>query len=598
MNLLEQLFRVPYVDSETGFDISPDGKSIAFSWNIHGTWEIFISEISGNKQPEQITRGPGGKINPIWSPDGNTLAYMQDLKGSESYHLHLLNLVACKDKDLTEKITYPLHPHFDWTPDGNYLVYISIEKGFYGIYKQSIVDDQIIPICSFKQPLRDICISPNGELLAIEAEAAGTESSIILVPIKTGEKKYLSENGIVLPAMNPSWSPDGSKLVFSSNISGYHDIGIFEIESERIEWLSKGETEDLQPVWSPSGDQLAYIQNQGCSAELIIKAGGQSYSSNLGKGVFYSPKFTPDGTKVLTVYEDPCHPPDIWSFSIEKQELTQLTNSYPDELGSINLVIPEEITYPGLDGESIPALLYQPHLEQEGKGQDQPAIVNIHGGPDWLYQFIWNPFMSYLSSKGWVVLAPNYRGSTGYGREWQKATRFKMGELDAEDIVAGAEFLINKKIADPSRIIVTGRSHGGYLTMMCLIKRPELWAGGSAVVPFLNLFSSHEESRQDLQQWNIENYGDPIENHDRWMAASPYFFLDQIKVPVQLICSTNDVRCPASDAIASHQKLKEMGLSSELIVFPDEGHQLLKIENIVKSYKKQVRYFKRVLNEN
>ena len=598
MNLLEQLFRVPYVDSETGFDISPDGNKIAFSWNIHGTWEIFISEISGNKQPEQITRGPGGKFNPIWSPDGKTLAYMQDLKGSESYHLHLFNIATCEDKDLSANMTYPLHPHYDWTPDGNYLVYISIEKGFYGIYKQSIVDEQIIPICSFKQPLRDICLSPNGEILAIEAEAAGTESSIILVPIKTGEKKDLSENGSVLPAMNPSWSPDGSKLVFSSNISGYYDIGIFEIESETIEWLSRGETEDLQPVWSPSGDQLAYIQNQGCSAELIIMAGGHSNSNNLGKGVFYSPKFTPDGAKVLAVYEDPCHPPDIWSFSIEKQEFTQLTNSYPDELGSINLVIPEEITYPGLNGENIPALLYRPHLEQEEKEQDQPAIVNIHGGPDWLYQFIWNPFMSYLSSKGWVVLAPNYRGSTGYGREWQKATRFKMGELDAEDIIAGAEFLIGEKIADPSRIIVTGRSHGGYLTMMCLIKRPELWAGGSAVVPFLNLFSSHEESRQDLQQWNIENYGDPIENHDRWMAASPYFYLDQIEVPVQLICSANDVRCPASDAIASHQKLKEMGLSSELIVFPDEGHQLLKIENIVKSYKKQVRYFKRILNEN
>jgi dipeptidyl aminopeptidase/acylaminoacyl peptidase len=168
--------------------------------------------------------------------------------------------------------------------------------------------------------------------------------------------------------------------------------------------------------------------------------------------------------------------------------------------------------------------------------------------------------------------------------------------VDCEDVTAGAEYLVREGFAHPAQIAITGRSHGGYLTMMCMTRRPDLWAGGSAVVPFLNLFSSHEEVRQDLKHWNIENFGDPETNHERWVEGSPYFFLDRIKAPVQFICGAHDVRCPASDATAAHDKLKELGAESELIVFPDEGHEFLKIENVVDSYKHQMKFFMRVLD--
>jgi dipeptidyl aminopeptidase/acylaminoacyl peptidase len=598
LKLLEQLFRVPYVNSDSGFDISPDSKKIAFSWNLNGSWEIFIVDAIGKSEPLKITDGPGGKFHPSWSPDGKTIAYVLDKNGSESYRIHLLRLEDREDVDLTSGLKYPLSPHYDWSPDGTKIVYLSIEDGFYGVNIKSISDGNIEHLCSFDTPLRDIVWSPDGNLLAIEEESAGTDSSIIFVSIDSKKKIPLSIDGKIINAQYPKWFLDGSKLLFSSDDSGFHNIGIYDSTLRNVEWQSDGSTEDIQPVWSPSYDQIAYVQNSGCKANLIINdLGVNSSSHDIGKGVFYSPKYLLGGAGVCVIYEDPCHPPDLWLFSLVDGSFSQLTYSMPEELKSYSFVMPDEITYTGLTGENIPALLYRPNKDLKDIEKDSPAIVNIHGGPDWLYQFIWNPFMSYLSSKGWTVLAPNYRGSIGYGHEWQIASRFKMGEVDTEDIIAGAEYLINEKLCHPSKIIVTGRSHGGYLTMMCLIKRSDLWAGGSAVVPFLNLFSSHEESRQDLQHWNIENYGDPVENHDRWVEGSPYYFLDRIQVPVQLICSENDVRCPASDAIASHKKLKELGLSSELIVIPDEGHELLKIENIVKSYKSQIRYFDGILKE-
>lgn len=599
MKILEQLFRAPFVNPESGFDISPNGKKIAYSWNITGTWEIYEVPVCGTGSPVCITNGPGGKFSPKYSSDDRYLAFAFDANGSESFHIHLIDLIRKTMKDLTPNIDFPLYPHFDWSPDGKNIVYLSIEPDGYGINILPIVERSSRKLCVFDQPLKDVCWSPDGTYLAVEEETRGSDSSITLVSLKDGEKNILKLDGVELNAKNPSWSPNGSDLAFSSDLAGFHDIGIYHIRTGEVRWLTDGKSEETHPSWSPDGKQIAFIHSVGSNANLnLITLGEKAISFSMNGGVFYLPQFSPDGKSIVITYENPRHPPDIWLFSLQGGKFSQLTDSMPETLRDFKFVMPEEITYPGLDGENVPALLYRPHKNLKDIEKNRPAIVNIHGGPDWLYQMIWNPFMSYLASKGWAVLAPNYRGSTGYGRDWQVASRCKMGQVDTEDIIAGAEYLIREKLSHPARIIVTGRSHGGYLTMMCLTKRPDLWAGGSAVVPFLNLISSHEEVREDLKHWNIENYGDPVENYDRWKEGSPFFYLDRINAPVQLIASANDIRCPASDAIAAHKKMKDLGLNSELIVFQDEGHELLKIENIVESYKSQKKFFNRVLHES
>ena len=222
----------------------------------------------------------------------------------------------------------------------------------------------------------------------------------------------------------------------------------------------------------------------------------------------------------------------------------------------------------------------------------------IHGGPNWHYSAEWNPISAHFASRGYVVLAPNYRGSTGHGRDWQYAARYNLGGVDTRDVAAGAQYLVREGLASENRIAVTGRSHGGYLTMTCLTQYPELWCAGSAIVPFMNWFKSHDDSREDLQHWNIENMGDPQENYERWNNASPYFFLDQVKAPVQLICGGNDPRCPASDSIDARDKLVELGKDVELLLYEDEGHAFLKIENVIDSELKRVGFLAKVLEKN
>ena len=126
---------------------------------------------------------------------------------------------------------------------------------------------------------------------------------------------------------------------------------------------------------------------------------------------------------------------------------------------------------------------------------------------------------------------------------------------------------------------------------------PELWTVGSAVVPFLNWIKSHKDSREDLQHWNIENMGDPNDNKDLWIARSPYFFLDKLTAPVQMICGGNDPRCPASDSIQAKEKMIELGKEVELLLYPDEGHSFLDIENVIDAEVKRVEFIAKVLEK-
>ena len=243
-------------------------------------------------------------------------------------------------------------------------------------------------------------------------------------------------------------------------------------------------------------------------------------------------------------------------------------------------------------------------LEIEGVLTKPPAsvakppfklLVMPHGGPHHRATGGGGFDTQIFATRGYAVFQPNFRGSTGYGKKWQNASRYDMGGVDTDDCAAGVNYLINYGLADKDKIAVTGRSHGGYLTMTCMTMYPELWAAGSAVVPFLNWLKSHKASRQDLQHWNIENMGEPEDNHELWIARSPYFFLDKVNAPVQMICGENDPRCPASDSLNARDKLVELGKEVELLIYKGEGHVFLNAENIIDSEVKRVEFMARAL---
>ena len=577
---LESLLRVPHVDPDLGFDISPSGIQVAFSWNLTGQWEIYTLEIEGSARPRQITSGEGAKFSPRWSPDGQRLAYVLDWDGSENFDIFVFDLGTGQHSNLTPGTPHAIMPGFAWSPDGEKIAFSSNRSGHFKTYLMPSVGGQAQLVLDQPRPDWEVFWSPDGKYLAVVVEGQAQDHWIYLVSLAEGSSFPITIDGEPICAKDACWAPDGKSLAFSSNTNGQFEIGIFDLLTSAVTWMTAGQGEKERPDWSHDG-VLTYTLNLGPKSKLALMdiISGTVSTFEIEPGVIYTPKFSSPNHQIFFVYDNPRHPDDLWIFSLEDHTFGQITHSMPGSIIQAGLAMPEEVNYPSLDGTQVPALLYKP-VENQAL---PPAVLYVHGGPNWLTQFTWDPLVQHMVSRGWVVLAPNYRGSTGYGREWQLASRFDFGGVDTADVAAGADYLRQQGIAAGEKIAVTGRSWGGYLTMTCLTQYPDLWAAGSAVVPFLNWFTSHAVARQDLQHWDRENFGDPQSNHQLWHDRSPFFFLDRIQAPVQLICGAHDVRCPPGESTQAHQELTALGKECEYILYPDEGHGFLKMDNQVKS---------------
>ncbi len=597
------LLRVPCVEVEMGFDVSPDGRHVAFSWNRGGIWDIYeaslqpqsSSETGGAKtDPRLISSGPGGKFHPRYSPDGAYMAYTVDFDGSEAFHLVVQDLATGEKHDLTPNPKGSLQADFSWSPDGKSIAFLSDDSGQFDTYVIPATGGESHLVLDAGYPAWKVRWSPDGTRLAVSVEAGGIDFGTFIVSADCGSDVYrVSDDDGPIDAGQPCWSPDGARLAFTSDVHGYNNIGVLDLATHQIQWLTNGDGEKQFPSWSPDGTRLVYVFNRSTVSWLAVQKPGESPEHfRIEPGVHYLPHFTPDGSRIVFAFDNPCHPDDIWSLSLEDGTFIQITQSLPQELADYPFTMPEEITYPGLDGTPVPALLFKPLAQDPG-----PAAILVHGGPDWFFEMTWYPLMAHMASRGWAVLVPNYRGSTGYGRAWQEASRFDFGGVDNDDVAAGAYYLLKNDLADPERIGITGRSHGGYLTMTCLTKYPHLWAAGSAVVPFINWFTNHKYIRPDLQHWDYENFGNPDDDHDLWVDRSPYFFLHQVIAPVQLIAGRLDQRCPVSDSIEAHELLQNLGKETELVVYEDEGHAFLKLENVLDSEQRRVAFLAKYIEK-
>jgi dipeptidyl aminopeptidase/acylaminoacyl peptidase len=597
---LETLLSVPRIDPEGGFDLSPDGRSVVYAWNRTGRWELYEGSLDRSDSARQLTTGSGASFAPRYSPDGDRIAYVVDANGSEAYDVYIFERQTGRHICLTPNSPEAYQPNLSWSPDGRQLACLADRSGVFDTWILSVADRETAGLqarvaLALTDPDWDVCWSPDGDWLAVMSEGRGQDYAVTLVSLNGQGFVPITLDGQPINLRSPRWSPDSSWLAFSSNLHGAYELGLYSLESGSITWIAQGGGEHELPAWSPDGNRLACVVSKGPVSALCVldRQSGKPRTYRPALGVCHAPKFSTDGAQLYFIFENPSMPPDLWRLDLETGTFEQLTHSLPPELQTENFVMPRQVRYPSMDGVLVPALLFRP----PDLPAPLPVVIWVHGGPNWLTRMSWMPEIQYMLRRGWLVLAPNYRGSTGYGRSWQLANRFDLGGVDTRDVAAGADFLVRRGMADPARLTVTGRSHGGYLTMTCLTQYPDRWAAGSAVVPFLNWFTAHTNSRADLQHWDLENFGEPDENRQLWHDRSPFFFLDQVWAPVQLICGENDPRCPPSESIAARDALQGLGREVDFLLFEGEGHSLLKTENIIAAEKRRIDFLARYLED-
>jgi dipeptidyl aminopeptidase/acylaminoacyl peptidase len=222
----------------------------------------------------------------------------------------------------------------------------------------------------------------------------------------------------------------------------------------------------------------------------------------------------------------------------------------------------------------VPGILVEP---------DEPngaAVVIVHGGPTWHHANEWDPLRQAFVAAGLTVLHPNYRGSDGYGRRWQLANRWLMGQGEVLDVTAAHEFLVRQG-CDPARIAITGRSWGGFLTAAALTQFPDLWAAGVAGVPFFDFIDSQLDPtiREDLRWWDRENTGDIERDRAKLAYYSPINHLERVQAPLLLLGGALDPRCPPRQIAEVAEALRARGRVCDYVVYPDEGHEISGLEH-------------------
>jgi dipeptidyl aminopeptidase/acylaminoacyl peptidase len=262
---------------------------------------------------------------------------------------------------------------------------------------------------------------------------------------------------------SPRWCPGSNRLSFLSQRSGFYELYLVDPESLKLDRLTHFGNDIAEYAWSPDGSRVACTVSRGNAIELYL-VNAQTREANMllgGAGIYTRSEWSPDGSFLTFEHENPLQPPDIYKIDLETHQVTQLTFSNIPALASLKLVVPEATSYPSSGGIEVPALLYRPSKTNSA------GIVWVHGGPNAQNLYEWDIFTQYLVAKGYTVLLPDYRGSTGYGIEYERANYLDWGGGDVQDCLNGGTFIANQPGVRPDRIAVGGSSMGGFLTNCC-----------------------------------------------------------------------------------------------------------------------------------
>jgi len=596
---IEKLYMTRQVGGATW---SPDGKTVAFVSNLSGRNNLWLVPAEGG-WPMQLTVSDQRQTSPTWSPDGKWIAYTSDYDGDEQWDIFLVSPKSGQVVNLTNTREIAEESPV-WSHDGRYLAYM-VKLKTSSVFEIDVYDTVMREVkhlttgtAKDRMNVAPIWSADNKFIVYTQEQSKGTDSNVFIVEVATAQSSLLTpHNGEHTYSANDI-SPDGRSILITSNAGdGYDNVGLLDIASKKIRWLTQDKWQISGESFSPDGKFLTYNANVDGNTDIYLYdiASGKARALPHPKGVNYSAggpsPFTRDNSRLLYYHTGPTVPGDLWVYNLADGKSHQLTHSLMGGMRSEDMVEPHLVHYPSKDGKwTISAFVYVPYnLPRNG---EHPAIVYVHGGPTSQTTNTFNRFVQYMANQGYIVIAPNYRGSTGYGKEFQQANLFDMGGGDLQDVLAAADWIKQTGYVDPKKLILMGASYGGYMTMMGVTKAPDLWAAGVPIVPFVNWFTEIQNEDPVLQQSDLATMGDLEKNKALYEDRSPINFVDQIKAPLYLLAGGNDPRCPKEEAQQVVDAVKKRGGVTEYKVYENEGHGFARVENQIDAYKRVADFLK------
>ena len=352
-------------------------------------------------------------------------------------------------------------------------------------------------------------------------------------------------------------------------------------------------------------NQLKWIDGQTIAAsvargfrtaiEAVAVGNGRAEAIAGLSGNVSSYAHAPDGT-VVFVSETATRAPELWIKT--PAAAARAVTTFNERWSSRPIVAPEFVKYKSADGTEIEAALLLPSvvsgLSQTGSGSSRtlPAVILVHGGPTGRWADVFEPWGQLLAARGYAVLYPNVRGSTGYGQRFVEMNRADWGGGDFKDVMAGADWLVARGIADPNRLGIGGWSYGGYMAAWAVTQTSRFRAAvsGAPVIDMASEFGTENGSAYD--EWF---YGTPYEKLDGFIKSSPMTFVKNVKTPTLLLQGEDDATDPIGQSQQFYRGLKRYGVDSDLVLYPREPHGLREEKHLVDRLTRILAWYDRYL---
>ena len=599
---MEDFFRNP---EKSSFNISPNGNYIAYMKPWKTRMNLFVMEIITKKEMRLTSSQERGIYGFTWLTN-KRIGYVKDEGGNENIHFYAVNIDTSNEIDLTPFENVQTRIIDDLEDDPNHII-IGLNKRnpqIHDPYRINVNDGKMELIAENPGNISGWMTDHDGKL-RIATTSDGVNTSLLYRDKESDEFKPILTTDFKVSIAPLFFTFDNKNLYVASN-RGRDKSAVFKFDlnnaKEEKLIFEHNEVDVSGLMYSRKRKVLTGVNYTVAKNEMIFfdtwrEGLQQKLEEKLPAYEVVITSFSKDETKAVVVTYSDKSRGTYYFYDIDKNKLTELGEVSP-WLNEEDMSEMKPVKYRSRDGLTINGYLTLP---KGTNGKNIPVVVNPHGGPwardNWGYK----SEIQFLANRGFAVFQMNFRGSTGYGREfWEKSFK-EWGKSMQDDISDGVNWLIDEGIADPDRIAIYGASYGGYATLAGLTFTPNLYACGVDYVGVSSLFTFMESMPPYWELYRSmmhEMVGHPEKDKELLASASPLLHIDKIKAPIFIAQGANDPRVVKSESDQIVEALKNAGIDVPYMVKDDEGHGFYNEENQFDFYREMEKFLIKHIGKN
>ena len=567
----------------SGLALSPNGKTIAYITNTSGSPNIWTIPVDGG-WASQITLEENAVSSIVYSPKSSDIIFQTDNKGDENFQIYMVSDKGGEVKNLTPSHAGSQTIFCAFNKKGNKILFSSNkrDKRFFDTYVVDLKTGTEECIASFDDiyPFIASDWSKDEKKIVYHKHYNNSDSDIFLYDTQTKEMLNITRHEGDMKNSSGMFNKKNDKYYFISDYKReFNALAYYNMKNRQMGWMQDEKWDISSYTFSHNEKFLLYSTNENGTSRLKLKniSTGKNKTLKVPKGNCITFSFTKDDKKVVFIYDSPQNPNDIYVYDLKKDKLKQVTFSMIGGIPKNDFVVPHEIKYKSFDGLEINGFMYVPKwMKKDGTN---PAVIWPHGGPEWQEKNLFNKYFQILCNRGYIVVAPNFRGSTGYGKSFQKLIYKDWGGNEFKDVLAAYDYAVESGYTNKDNIAVVGGSFGGFMTLTCATRAPERWKcavdifGPSNLITFCNSVPEHWKPGVAVL------VGDAVKDREFLEERSPINFVSNIISPLLVIQGKNDPRVVQTESDQMVEVMKQQNKEVDYLVLQDEGHGFSKVSN-------------------